>query len=166
MEKFIEDFKAVWDEARQRTLDLLDLLTETDLERKMTRPGLDSISKHLQEMLAVDHCYVNAMLSGKIDFSGVPDVFSFDKHRNPSELKIDFSQARKKLEKTINSKRIVHEIDWFGDKISLLQLMMNMLAHEVFHQGQLTAHMFATQIPIPSSWTSSWALPSQKDSSK
>ena len=62
---------------RQLTYDILAQLSEGDLLQKWSRPGLDSFSKHFQEVASVQNAFSEAMITGKMDFSKVPGVFEF-----------------------------------------------------------------------------------------
>lgn len=145
---------------RQLTYDLLEQLTEEELQYQWPRPGLDTFSKQFQEMAAVQLAFIAAMTTGVMDFSSVPDVFVFKQEDDKKKLKQLFAIADQELEKTLLNK-VSATVKWDDIEIPIEGHLVNLISHEVFHQGQMTLALYALKLPIPQSWSFNWALPGQ-----
>lgn len=144
---------------RQLTYDLLSEVKKRDLDRKMPRPGLDTISKHVQEMAAVQEAFANSSMSGTMNFAGVPDVFEFKGHEGAEELKARLEKADALMHKQLLSSGVAKFVEWDGERLTIDQHIVSLIAHEVFHQGMITMALYALGMAIPKSWMTAWALP-------
>ena len=146
---------------RQLTYALLEQLTEEDLQRQWSRPGLDTFSKHFQEMAAVQLAFISAMTmgdSGIMDFSSVPDVFAFNQENEKGKLQNLLASADKKLEEALHGE-VNTVVKWEDIEIAAEGHLVNLISHEVFHQGQMALALYSLNLPIPESWRFNWALP-------
>lgn len=145
---------------RALTLDLLQSLGSEDLERVWPRPGLDSFSKHLNEMAQVQRAFIKALSTGTMDFTSVPDVFGFPSGSPRESLLAELNAADEELQARVEEVDPEQVVDW-GDEMRIPadQHLVNLVSHEVFHQGMMVMAMYLFQIPIPESWIFNWALP-------
>lgn len=143
---------------RQLTYDLLWQLTEDELQRQWPRPGLDTFSKHFQEMAAVQLAFISAMKTGVMDFSSVPDVSAFKQQNDKAKLKELLAFADKDLEDALGGE-VEALVKWDEIEIPVEGHLVNLISHEVFHQGQMTLALYSLKLSIPESWRFNWALP-------
>lgn len=143
---------------RQLTYELLERLTEEQLQAAWPRPGLDTFSKHFQEMSAVQQAFILAMKTGIMDFSTVPDVFSFIDIYDKKKLKTILQQSDLQLEEAFAGE-VSAFVKWDDIELPIEGHLVNLISHEVFHHGQMTLAMYYLKIPIPDSWQFNWALP-------
>ena len=47
----------------------------------------------------------------------------------------------------------------FGEDLPAIDMLLALLRHENLHHGQIIAFAYASGIPLPKSWMSSWGLP-------
>lgn len=144
---------------RKITYDILEALTEEELTRKWDRPGLDTFSKHFQEMAVVTDAYADALESGNMDFSKVPDVFDFENISNKEELKDLLQKSDSRLENIVNLGKYKEGVFWFDMTISPEIHFTNIISHEIFHQGMMTMFMYQNRIAMPGSLIENWSLP-------
>jgi uncharacterized damage-inducible protein DinB len=147
---------------RRLTYDLLEQLTEEELQREWPRPGLNTFSKHFQEMASVQLAFISALTTGVMDFSSVPDVFAFPQENDKSKLKHLLTVADQKLEAALSGE-VNAVVRWDDIEIPVEGHLNNLVSHEVFHQGQMTLALYLLQLPIPQSWQFNWALPAFVD---
>lgn len=143
---------------RRLTLDLLEALSAQELERRWPRPGLDTFSQQIQEMAQVQLACVSALRSGVMDFSPVPAVTDFPDGVAKERLRELLSEADSKLEEALQGP-VKASIRWDDVELPPEAHLTNLLAHEVFHQGQMVMAMYLLKIQVPESWRLSWALP-------
>lgn len=144
---------------RKLTYDILESLNDTEIEKKWTRPGLDTFSKHIQEMAAVTNAYAEAMETGNMDFSKVPSVFEFNDKLKKKELKELLEASDRKLEKIIEEEKYKPEVFWFDMNLPVDIHFVNIISHEVYHQGMMTLFLYQNKIQIPASMMENWSLP-------
>ncbi|HTT99576.1 MAG TPA: hypothetical protein VMF58_16125 [Rhizomicrobium sp.] len=144
---------------RALTYDLLDEVSDEDLLKPWPRPGLDSISKQVQELAAVERAFDQALVSGTMDFSGVPDVMAFDRVSDRAKLKGALKAADEAFAKTIAEGVAKPSVRWDDVDVSSVVHLSNLISHEVFHQGQMAMACYALGIGLPESWRTNWAMP-------
>jgi uncharacterized damage-inducible protein DinB len=144
---------------RKLTYELLDQLSEEALGRKWPRPGLDTFSKHFQEMALVEQSFTKALYSGIMDFSPVPDVFAFMQVPQRERLRAMLGEADASLAKALQGK-VKRTVRWDDITIPIEGHFTSLISHEVYHHGQMTLALYALGLDLPESWKRSWALPS------
>ncbi len=144
---------------RKLTYDLLDVLNDEDLVRNWPRPGLNTFTKHFAEMAEVQESFILAMQRGTMDFSNVPDVFNFPEQADRESLRASLEQSDVKLSNVLSNVESGKQVDWFGTPCPVEIHLTNLIAHEVFHQGQMAMALYTMNLPIPSSWQESWSMP-------
>lgn len=154
----IKDLYGNWIELRGVTKDLLSQLSADELRTRFDRPGLNTIVKHLEEMLDVEAAYLKSMSSGDVDFSGVKDVKEYAGDSTIKDLQARFRKADMRMKEIIEGKNYKSKVD-FGYPLPVIRIFAYLLAHEAFHQGQIALAMYGKEIPVPESWVAQWALP-------
>ncbi|HEX6949641.1 MAG TPA: DinB family protein [Nitrospira sp.] len=150
---------------RQLTFDALNGLEESELSRSWPRPGLDTFAKHLAEMAAVEGVFVEALTSGRVDFSSVPDVFEFE-NVSKDTLRSALKEADTRLENAVNGST-AKGVSWGeGELLTIEQHFASIIAHEVFHQGMMAMAFYFLRLPLPESWVVNWAMPQVEPSSE
>jgi hypothetical protein len=157
---YVSSFFTTFQANRKLTYDLLQQLDEGSLCKIWPRPGLDTFSKHFQEMAMVQEAFVQALASGKMDFARVPDVFSFS-NEVKSALNSRLGKADDGLATALKGD-ICSVIDWEGMPLPVEQHLVNLISHEVFHQGMMAMAIYMLRLPMPESWVNSWALPASR----
>ena len=114
MNKYIEELCNTFFENRKITYSLIEQLTEDQLVEKMKRPGLDSISKQIQEMADVQIAFVKAITSGAIDFSTVSDIFDYTSINSKEKLVECLKSADQFTEIVFQSGQFKESIEWYG----------------------------------------------------
>lgn len=158
MENMLMTFNA----NRKVTYDILDVLTEEELIKKWDRPGLDTFSKHFQELAAVTNAYTEALESGNMDFTNVPDVFEFENITQKDELLRLLQESDARLETIVKKKQYKDEVFWFDMFLPAYIHFTNIISHEIFHQGMMTMVLYQNRIHMPISLMDSWSLPEVK----
>jgi uncharacterized damage-inducible protein DinB len=144
---------------RQLTVDLLRALSAADLERMWQRPGLNTFAKHFVEIAAVERAFAAAIASGVMDFSDVPEASGPDGVRTAEQLEVLLEEADAILERQLSLPALPDVIDWDGMKLALDQHLVNLVSHEIFHQGQMALALYCFCLSVPDSWRQNWALP-------
>lgn len=155
----LNNFLQTYQANRQLTYVILENLTEEDLYKKWSRPGLDSFCKHFQEMAYVTSAYAKAMVTGNMDFSGVPDVFSFQEKMSREELQELLQKSDETLSDIVKNKKYKDSVFWFDMDLPVDAHFMNIISHEVFHHGMMTMHMYQDGVEMPQELLESWSLP-------
>ncbi|KGO15607.1 MULTISPECIES: DinB family protein [Clostridium] len=153
--EFLETYKA----NRQLTYDILNQLSDEELKKTWTRPGLNSFVKNIKEMISVENAFITAIDNEDMSFDNVPDVFDFSGDLNRDKLLDGLKESDERLEKCINNIKGNKVIKWYDISIALETHLTNLIAHEVFHQGMMAMALYQFGIDIPKSWIESWALP-------
>jgi len=161
----LESLLEMWKLNRSFTQDILKEVSPELLKKDLPRPGLNTILKHIEEMLSVEECYVQAMSTGVMDWSNFPDTFSFLGTSDPSELLRKMDAAADRLTSIVLKGEYQKFVKWEDESMSIEIHMTNLITHEILHHGQFIAFMYVAGIPIPESLAANWALTPQ-DASK
>ncbi|CAK2534009.1 putative damage-inducible protein DinB [Vibrio crassostreae] len=159
MNKHIDGLLETFRENRKLTYALLEHLSEEQLVVTFQRPGLDNVSKQIQEMADVQGAFVEALFSGTIDFSTVPEVFDYRTSGSKSALLAYLQAADDKMETAIQASTMHPSVNWDGDSIDVCSHLCSLIAHETFHQGQLAMALYWLGIELPEIWGTMWAMP-------
>ena len=126
-----------WRYLRNNTKAFINELTDEELNRKMPRPGIDTFMKHFEEMCDVEHAYLDACISGTMEFDCVKENDEYD----GSSTKADILSV------------------WDEDDVkTICSQLRNLCMHETLHIGQLIAFSYAMGISIPKYVVEGWAL--------
>ncbi|WDV46523.1 DinB family protein [Clostridiaceae bacterium M8S5] len=162
LNEYLNTFKA----NRQLTYDVFNQLTDEQFGLLWSRPGLNTFTKHFKEMIYVQEAFIDAMYSRNMSFESVPDVFEFADDLNKDSLLSDMKEVDNKLEKAMKELNKNSKVKWFDIEIPLEIHILNLINHEVFHQGMMTMAMYNLNIHLPESWKENWALPANEDSNE
>lgn len=144
---------------RKLTYDILEALSEEEIRREWSRPGLDTYAKHFEEMALVLIAYTDALKTGTMDFGKVPDVFEFQEVYTRQELRDKLKSSEEYLEETLKQNVYRDEVFWFDMNLPAEIHFVNIISHEVLHQGMMIMDMYQHNIQLPESLVESWSLP-------
>lgn len=141
-----------WKTHRNLTYDLLQSLSEKTLKKTVGK-NMGSIGKQFRHMGDIQFCYIEAITTGKIDFSKVLRDYSIEH----STIKLrqfleDMDDKLYRLLETNSNK----EINWGFTKIPLTQHLNFMIQHEILHHGELIVYIRTLSLPFPRSWEEIW----------
>ncbi len=150
-----------WEFIRGQSKAFVAHLGDEGLRTSLSRPGLDTPAKHFQEMVDVQKCYVQALISGMMDFSEVSENDDYSGEISAKDLISRMENADKALKSALESANM-SSIEWpeEGDK-SVVSHICNLIMHEALHIGQLIGLFYASGAQIPSEVIEMWALSSQ-----
>ena len=146
-------------ENRKLTYDILECLEDKNLYQKWERPGLDNFAKHFSEMASVVNAYTEAILTGNMDFSSVPDVFEFQGNESKIQLKKLLQESDSRLEAALASAELKDEVFWYDMTLPLEIHLVNIISHEVLHQGMMIMALYKMGLTLPDSLVDNWSLP-------
>jgi len=162
MKNSIKSILDAWNESRELTWDLVNSILDDHLLKVQNRPGLNTVGMHLIEMADVTMGFAKSLQTGKLSLSSIKEVYSVDE-QSKDFIKNSLEQSDKLVEKATSEVAPDFLINAFGEECTVEDILLTLLRHENLHHGQIIAFAFASHIPIPKSWTNSWALPSQDD---
>jgi uncharacterized damage-inducible protein DinB len=143
-----------WKALRGRTYDLLDVLKQEDLEKKLPFPASQSLYYQFDCMIGTTETFVDALKTGKPQkwhcslpnhVSSVPLATIRDHFQSSDELLLTTLEEAVLLTKQ-------------EDHTSPLQKYLTLVEHESHHHGQLINFIYALDLPIPHSWANIWEL--------
>ncbi len=153
MEKQFAAVLEEWCFVRESTKAFLRDLDDGDLDRLLPRKGLDTIRKHLREMLELQKDWVTAIDTHVMRFNDIPDS-QVDDSQSSAELLADMQEIDAAMERA----RSDTVVEWFGQKKLLSYHMAGLIAHEAMHVGQIIAFCYALDMKIPEQVRKHWAL--------
>ena len=148
---------AHWQDIRGRTYDLLEILTEADLDKKLPFATSQSIGNQFYCMLGTQESWGPLLTNGKMagwscTLNDVP-LAEIDSYLDQYNQRL--RAADDALLATLAS------VDWnkqFADASTPLAHYLRLVEHEAHHHGQLINFIYALDLPIPHSWADQWAL--------
>ena len=151
-----EQLKTHWQQLRGMTYDLLDLLTEENLNRLLPFPASQDIQYQLYCMLGTQESWLTVLRTGT--------MAEWDCSLEPAPVGQTLSLARLRSQFETADQALFRELD----QLTLTDLVMGgnsplhyymvLVEHEAHHQGQLINFIYALDLPIPESWADKWAL--------
>ncbi len=142
-------FSSAWSFTRGLTRDLLDEMSDSDL-LFLPGPQLGAFWKQFRHVGRVQECYIDALSTGKIDFS--PEGKSYDQGPSKKWLIEYLNRLDKTLFELIEALDWEAEMDWFGEDVRIFEHMMRMVTHETLHHGQWVVYMRLMNKAFPDSW--------------
>lgn len=142
-------FGSAWTFSRSLTLDLLEEMTESDL-LFLPGPQLGAFWKQFRHVGRVQECYIDALSTGKIDFS--PEGKSYDQGPSKEWLQAYLKRLDDSLFALLDDIDWEAEMDWFGEKVKIFEHLMRLVTHETLHHGQWIVYMRLMNKPFPDSW--------------
>lgn len=140
----IEDWKTM----RQLTLDLLEVVPDDKLSFTVGK-NMGSIGKQYRHIGDVQICYNEGIKTGKVDFNKYRRDYSLESSKE--KLLAFLQEVDAEMIKLIEENAEA-EIDWFGDKWSLVQHIRALIGHEILHHGELIVYIRTLGIKFPESW--------------
>ncbi|WP_407375522.1 DinB family protein [Methanobrevibacter sp.] len=158
MDQELQQVVADWRYLRENTLAFINSLSEEELKKKLPRPGLDSFMKHFEEMCDVEQAYLDACLSGSMEFDCVQENEDYKGESSKEQIIAKMQEQDERIDKIIQEKAD-GKITWSEDDIkSLNSQLRNLCVHETLHIGQLIAFSYVMGIAIPEFVVEGWAL--------
>lgn len=147
-----------WRYLRSNTKAFINELTDEELNRKMPRPGIDTFMKHFEEMCDVEQAYLDACISGVMEFDCVKEN---DEYRGSSTRDDILSKMQIQDDRMddIISQYEDNRVTWDEDDVkTICSQLRNLCMHETLHIGQLIAFSYVMGISIPECVVEGWAL--------
>lgn len=157
MEKGLQGLQKEWEFIRNCSKTFIKELSDTDLDRKLPRKGLDTIRKHFQEMIEVQIDHVDAIGTNVMEYNSCPDTH-IDGNLSKEKMLNRMDMVDKDLSKALEAAHEGLEVEWFGQKQLLPYHLSAMICHESMHIGQIIAFCYVLDIEIPKFVRESWAL--------
>jgi uncharacterized damage-inducible protein DinB len=144
-----------WSMLRGRTYDLLDVLKQEDLAKKLPFPASQSIGYQFWCMLGSQESWAAFLQNGALEhwscsLSGVP----------PAELTLDVFRQRFQAadEHYLSALAVTSLLEPYANSLTPLVVHQMLVEHEAHHHGQLINFIYALDLPIPASLAEQWAL--------
>ena len=154
-----------WKETRQLTYDFVNEMPLEILNKKLPRPGLNTLAKHILEMSLVQKAYTRALEGESLDFSevegitfGEEDYTAGSKNELIKYLEDADNYFCKVVEKVKNWD---DKIEMFGEIVPKYSVLEILIRHETLHHGQFVAFGYLLKVKFPESWIEAWALPTE-----
>ena len=147
-----------WKALRGRTYDLLDVLKQEDLEKKLPFPTSQSLYYQFECMIGTTETLGDAIKTGKSQ-KWHCSLWSLPSHVSSSvplaTIREYFQRSDEFLLTTLEEAELLTEQE---DHTSPLQKYWTLVEHESHHHGQLINFIYALDLPIPQSCANLWKL--------
>lgn len=156
--ELLQHLQENWKALRGRTYDLLDVLKQENLERKLPFPTSQSLYYQFECMVGTTETLGDAIKTGK-PHEWHCSLWSFPSHvssRVPLATIREHLQRSDELLLTALEEAVLLEKQ--EDHTSALQKYLTLVEHESHHHGQLINFIYALDLPIPQSWAHTWEL--------
>lgn len=144
-----------WSMLRGRTYDLLGVLSQPDLQKKLPFERSQSIAYQFWCMLGSQESWVaflrgGAMQGWACSLRGIPAA-----EYTPALLRERFEDADRAY---LAALAAVEPLAPYANGLTPLVVHNMLVEHEAHHHGQLINFIYAHELPIPESWAQQWAL--------
>ncbi|HJT58252.1 MAG TPA: hypothetical protein VJ761_17240 [Ktedonobacteraceae bacterium] len=147
-----------WRTLRGRTYDLLDVLKQEDVEKKLPFPTSQSLYYQLECMIGTTETLAEAIKTGQPQ-QWHCSLWSFPSHASSrvplATIREHFQRSDEFFLATLAEAEVLTKQE---DHTSPLQKYWALVQHESHHQGQLINFLYALDLPIPQSWADLWKL--------
>ena len=144
-----------WQMLRGRTYDLLDTLTDADLDKTLPFPRSQAIRYQFWCMLGSQESWVAFLKNGALEhwscsLAGTPRA----------EMTVDVFRQRFKAADDAWTAALAEAglLSPYANGLTPLIVSQMLVEHEAHHHGQLINFIYALDLPIPASWAEQWAL--------
>lgn len=149
-----------WRSTRQHTRDIVDEVANDKLDEELPRPGLNTFSRHVHEMVEVQMAYTRVIVGEELDFSDVPsgeeDVYPLDE----SELLARLEKGNAYFDEVVSETADWSgDVELFGEAVPRWYVLQQMIVHETLHHGQFVAFGYLLDVEFPDGFSRAWALP-------
>jgi hypothetical protein len=155
MSTLTEELTRHWHMLRGRTYDVLDTLTEADLQKKLPFLRSQSIGYQFWCMLGSQESWVAFLRQGALkawscSLSGLP----------PSDITRALIRERLQAadEQYLAALAEADPLQPYANGLTPLLVHQMLVEHEAHHHGQLINFIYAFDLEIPHSWARQWAL--------
>lgn len=162
MNEFMKHAWLSWQETRNETIIFIDSLSNSDLTRKMPRPGLDTFGVHFQELGVIQGSFTNALKHCKMNYSlmvfePIPNLIT-----NSNKLKEFLNTKNNEFQTVLEAIKDPNQIIEWGLPRSptALEHVYWLMQHETLHHGQFLAFSYMMNIKIPEALVQHWNMPS------
>lgn len=156
--ELFEHLQEGWKALRGRTYDLLDVLKQEDLEKKLPFPTSQSLYYQFECMIGTTETLADAIKAGESQ-EWHCSLWSFPSHvssRVPlATIREHFQRSDEFLLTTLEEAELLTKQE---DHTSPWQKYRTLVEHEAHHHGQLINFIYALDLPIPQSWANLWKL--------
>ncbi len=158
MELELQQVVADWKYLRENTLAFINSLSDEELVKTLPRPGLDTFMKHFEEMCDVEQAYLDACVSGTMEFDCVKENEEYTGSSSREQIIARMQEQDARIDK-IAEDCVNQSIAWSEDDVKTLNSQLrNLCVHETLHIGQLIAFSYVMGIAIPEIVVEGWAL--------
>lgn len=147
----IDELIAHWQSLRGRTYDVMDVISDADLPRRLPFPESATLFNQFWCMLGTSESFIRRMAEGSWQGWNC----SLGGEATLEDLRAHLQQTDEDLYAALRQRDLLHRFD---DGSTLLSQYFRLVEHESHHQGQLINFIFALYLPIPESWADAWAL--------
>lgn len=147
-----------WAAARTLTYDLLRSLPYPVMNFS-PHPDFGTFARQMRHLGDIQSCYVRAIHSGAMDFSGQQRQRALEQSKE--DLEAYLRHVDEELSTTLaglTGEQLDRSIAWESGPVSLLEHLLRLLQHEVLHQGMWTIYARVADLPLPESWTAVWGF--------
>lgn len=167
---FVTGFVRQWNFTRSETLEILESLTDEQLNFKpkempttlLKEREWQTLGYQFGCILRTQLVYTRAIREVKMDYSWFHDPQLMDKNqfKKVKDLQLALEKANQDWLEAIRTKRRDEEfkISWPGFKTFIPNHITALIAHERIHHGQLITYLTLAGIEFPKNFKANWAL--------
>jgi hypothetical protein len=154
----MDEFIARWNFVRFETLEILDTLTDEQLQFKPTGDTWQPLFYQFGCIGRTQLVYAKAVESGQMDLSLFGSSSLPNKDDNQSKERI-INFLEKCNQSWLRAMSVNNNgVEWPAGRISLLLHISSLAEHERLHHGQLISYFTLTGFKLPKNFKSNWAL--------
>jgi len=148
----LEDILESWKLHRNLTYDMLEFVPDEMLKETVGK-NMGSIGKQFRHIGDVQLCYIEAIRTGKIDFSKYRRDYSIESSKE--KLKQSLKELDNEMSRLLKTKKEL-QVDWGFMRVSLARHLNFLIQHEILHHGELIVYIRSLGLKFPKSWEDVW----------